>query len=427
MISPSGRPVFFSLLVATLLAAGNSSASASDWPRFRGANGDGISADRDVPVEFGEKKNLVWKVEIPGEGNSSPIVSQQRIFLQSAVDEGQKRLMLCLDLDTGRTVWSKPAPGGIGKTHAKNTMASSSAAVDGNRVYMPFWNGTNLSVAAYDFGGAELWTRDLGPYTSQHGAGHAPVVVGERVIVADDQDGRSDVIALNAKTGEIAWKVPRQAHRACYSTPMLLEKPGEPTELLVGNTFGVTAYDPVSGAEKWKWLWETNDRRLRTVASPVLGKSMLFLNSGDGSGDRQSVAVDLGNGTRPNPVMVWETRKLLPYVPCMLTRGEFLYFVNDKGIAGCCEAKTGIIVWEKRLEGGEVTASPVMVEGRIYALNEAGQAFVFAAEPAFKMLATTSFDEGIKATPAVADGRLLVRTQHHLYCFGKGGIKQAAR
>jgi outer membrane protein assembly factor BamB len=416
-----------SLFIAALITVSGSNANSSDWPRFRGANGDGQSTDRDVPVEFGESKNLVWKVEIPGEGNSSPIVSQQRIFLQSAVEEGQKRLMLCLDLNTGSIVWDKPALGGVGKTHTKNTMASSSAAVDAERVYMPFWDGRNLSITAYDFGGMQLWTRDLGPFASQHGAGHSPVLTAGKVIVVDDQDGRSDVIALDAKTGEIAWKVSRPAHRACYSTPLLLAKAGAETELLVGSTFGVTAYDPASGDEKWKWAWETNDRRLRTVASPVLGDHMLFLSGGDGSGDRHAAAVDLGNGARPTPTLAWETRKLLPYVPCMLTRGEFLYFVNDFGIAGCCEAKTGRNVWTERLPGGDVTASPLMVEGRIYALNENGDAYVFAADPKFKMLATSKLDEGVRASPAVADGRLLVRTKHHLYCFGKTGVKQASK
>jgi outer membrane protein assembly factor BamB len=111
----------------------------------------------------------------------------------------------------------------------------------------------------------------------------------------------------------------------------------------------------------------------------------------------------------------------------MLTHGEFLYYVNDFGIAGCCEARTGKNVWTERLPGGEVTASPLMVEGRIYTLNEAGDVFVLAADPTFKLLATTKLDEGVKASPAIADGRLLVRTKHHLYCFGKTGIKQASK
>src|SRR5262249_13771437 len=151
------------------------------------------------------------------------------------------------------------------------------------------------------------------------GAGQSPIVVGSKVVLANDQDGTSEVVALEAATGAIAWKTPRPAYRSCYSTPFLLEEPGADLELLVANTFGVAGYDPESGSERWKWSWETNDRRLRTVGSPVFSDGRIFLCSGDGKGDRQTVAVNL-NRTESGPSIAWETRKPnLPYVPCMLT------------------------------------------------------------------------------------------------------------
>ncbi|MGE5191174.1 MAG: PQQ-binding-like beta-propeller repeat protein, partial [Deltaproteobacteria bacterium] len=137
------------LAFAACFAGAVARAPASDWPRFRGPNGAGVSTDTGVPIEFGEQKNLHWKVEIPGAGNSSPIVSKQRIFLQTASDDGSERLLLCLDLVNGNTLWRQPAPGGTAKTHNKNTLASSTAAADGSRVYVSFWDGHNLSVAAY--------------------------------------------------------------------------------------------------------------------------------------------------------------------------------------------------------------------------------------------------------------------------------------
>src|SRR5262245_1925836 len=188
------------LLGIACLAGGLCPAMASDWPRFRGPNGAGVSTDMGIPVEFGEQKNVHWKVEIPGAGNSSPIVSRQRIFLQTASDNGRDRLLLCLDLVNGNTLWSRAAPGGKGTIHAKNTLASSTAAADGLRVYVSFWDGKGLSVAAYDYGGKNLWTRDLGSFAAQHGAGHSPIVVGSKVILANDQDGSAEVVALHSSS-----------------------------------------------------------------------------------------------------------------------------------------------------------------------------------------------------------------------------------
>jgi outer membrane protein assembly factor BamB len=424
------RATGFSSMVlglAACLATVSLPAAASDWPRFRGPNGTGISTDEGVPVDIGERQNLQWKVEIPGTGNSSPIVSKQRVFLQTASDDGTQRLFLCLDLANGKVLWSRPAPGGTARTHPKNTLASCSATADGTRVYVPFWDGINLAISAFDYEGKPLWTRDLGPIQTQHGAGQSPIVVGSKVILANDQDGKSEVVALDTETGKIAWSKPRPAYRSCYSTPFLLDAEGDNPEILVANTFGVAGYDPQSGSERWQWSWETNERRLRTVGSPVVSAGRIYLQSGDGKGDRQTVAVNLNRNANA-PSVEWELRKLnLPYVPCMLTRGEHLYFVNDAGMAACIVAKTGDQVWLNRLDGGGVTASPIMVEDRIYAFTENGNAVVFAADPAFSILSSSKLDEGVMASPAVADSRLLVRGQSHLYCFAEGAAKGAVK
>ena len=415
-------------VLAGLLAAAASTARAADWPRFRGPNGTGISTDAGVPIEIGETTNLLWKVEIPGSGNSSPIVSQRRIFLQTAGDDGSGRLLLCLDLADGKQLWSKPAPGGTAEKHKKNTLASCSAAADGARVYMPFWDGHNLSVSAYDFDGKPAWTRDLGPFTAQHGAGHSPIVVSGKVILANDQDGLSELVALDAASGNVAWKTPRKPFKCNYSTPLLLERAGEAPEVLVTSTDGVSGYDVATGLEKWRWVWESNNLQLRIVGSPIVSQEMVFFSGGNGPGARHAVAVNLRKkGTAARADLAWETRKLLPYVPGMLARGEHLYFINDGGIAGCCVAKTGKVVWEKRLPCGDVTASPIMVEDRIYAFSEKGEVCVIAAEPTFALLASAKLDEGVMASPAVADGRLLVRGKGHLYCFGNKETKPAAK
>ena len=217
------------------------------------------------------------------------------------------------------------------------------------------------------------------------------------------------------------WETPRKAFRTCYSTPFLLEKPGGVKELIASSTAGITGYDPQTGKEIWSWTWTHGRMSLRTVASPVFGQGMIFANSGDGAGDRHTVAVKLGDkGDVTKTNLIWDTRQTFaPYVPCMLTSGDHLYFVNDSGLACCCNAKTGEVVWNERLAGGNVSASPILIDGKIYAVNEKGDVFVFPAAPSFKLLARNSIGEPVIATPAVADNRLFIRGKTHLYCIAK--------
>lgn len=395
-------------------------ATASNWPRFRGPNGTGVSTDKDVPVEFGPEKNVVWKVALPGAGHSSPIVFNQRIFLQTATADARERIMLCLDLKDGKTVWQKSLPGNTAVKHQFSSFASPTAATDGKRVFMPFWDGKNLLFLAFDYNTGEiLWKRDLGPFTSQHGLGHSPIIFEGKVILSNDQDGSSALIALDAENGSTAWQVDRPFNRASYSTPALLEKQDGTAEILVTTGPGFAAYDPKTGAENWDWEW--TNHKLRTVGSPVFTSNMIFVGSGDGGGARHAVGVNfVRKGTATETSLAWEEKKSFPYVPTMLTKGEHLYSVNDRGVAACHVAKTGKVVWEERL-GGAVFASPIMVDGKIYVGNDAGDVYVYPAEPKFNLLATNSLGETIMASPAVGDSRLLIRGANHLFCFGKTG------
>lgn len=405
-----------------VLIIGIRPAFCGDWPRFRGPNGAGTSTDRDVPIEINSKANLLWRVAIPGSGNSSPIVADGRIFLQSASSDGSERRILCLSLEDGRTIWDQTAPGTDVNLHKRSSLASGTGAAGAGRVFMPCWDGQRLALAAYDFEGNSLWNVDLGTFKAEFGAGHSPIVVGDLVILANDQDGTSEIVALNAQDGSVAWKKSRRAFKVCcYSTPLILEQPGEEPDLLVVSAAGVTGYDPRDGTEKWSWLWTTNDKSLRIISSPIVSQGMLFFTAGNGPGERQAVAVRLDGraGELPASQLAWEARKVFPYIPCLLAKGEHLYFVNDAGIAGCYVARTGRKVWEQRLGVGDVTASPVLVADRIYAVSETGSIRVFAADTVFKRLSEGSLDETVRATPAVADGRLLIRGTEHLYCFGK--------
>jgi outer membrane protein assembly factor BamB len=405
------------IVILTSLAFG----AESNWPRFRGPNGTGVaSPGGSVPVRWTDS-GVLWKTRISGTGNSSPIVWGDRVFVQSAPADGSERILVCLDLSSGRVLWTSSRPGSSVHRHQRNTLASSTPATDGERVYAIFWTGTELWLEACDFGGKRIWERNLGAFAGEHGAGASPVVYRGTVIVNNAQDGVSNVVAVRASTGEVLWQVRHPALVACYSTPFLLERPGVPTELIVGSTAGFSGYDPETGNEWWHWKWQFSGDPLRTVASPVFGPEHLFLTSGDGGGARHMVAVRLeGNGATTKASLAWESRRTFPYVPSMLVWEQYLYWVSDLGIAGCNDVKTGKNVWTERL-GGNFTASPVLAGGNIYAVNEDGDISVFRADPHFELLGRNGIGELVRATPAVAGNRLLVRGSDHLFCIGEPG------
>jgi outer membrane protein assembly factor BamB len=233
------------------------------------------------------------------------------------------------------------------------------------------------------------------------------------VFVNFDQDGEAAIIAVDAKTGKRRWAVPREAHRACYSTPMIRER-GKQSELIVTSTTSIAAYEPQTGKEIWKWSW--SPRGLRTTASSIMNDGLIFAAGGDGSGERHFVAVKLPDASSPAPGLAWELKKGTPYVPCPLYHDGHLYWVNDRGFAGCVEAATGKEVWNERL-ADTFHASPVLIDGRVYAPNEKGVVYVFEAKPKYKLLAKNDLKEVIAASPAVADGRIYIRGEKHLFCF----------
>jgi outer membrane protein assembly factor BamB len=395
-------------------------AAASDWMRFRGPNGTGISGDREIPVQWSSDA-MRWKVELPGLGNSSPVIAGDHLFVQCSTDDGKQRLLLDLDTRDGHTRWTRTAPGDRAKMHQRNTLASSTPATDGQIVCTLFWDGHSVALHTYDLAGTELWHSNLGPFVSQHGAGTSPVIHERKVFVAYDQDGASMLYAFDAPTGKRLWQAPRRPFRACYSTPFILDRPGGP-ELIVASTAGVTGYDPTTGAVHWDWEWKFSGMALRTVASPVYTDGLVIAPSGDGSGARHLTAVHVGDKSTP-PRLAWAKEKsLMPYVPGMLAWNGHLYYVNDQGGAGCLVAATGESVWEQRLTGG-TSASPVLIDGKVYTVDEKGVVTVFAASPTFQQLAKNDLGESVLATPAVADNRLYIRGRNHLFCIGKPATK----
>lgn len=390
---------------------------ASDWTRFRGPNGFGVSEDTDVPTTL-DAKTLAWKVAVPGKGISSPVISKGLIFLQTATGDGNQRLLLALDEKTGAEKWRQESRGTTAKIHAKNSLASSTPAVDGEQVYAVFWDGDKISLGAWSYAGKPVWSKDLGKFASQHGPGLSPIVVGNLVILNIDQDGQAELVAYDSKTGDVKWQKSRTPFRASYSTPFLVES-GNKKELIVASTAGVTSYEPTNGTANWNWGWVfTSKMPLRNVGGPIMHNGLIFAVSGDGGGDRHMVAVK-ADGSSKQPV--WEKKKGTPYVPMMLAKDDYLFWVTDKeNVAVCVEAKTGREVWSERLGGGaQVFASPVLVKDNIYSVNEKGTVFVYKAGGKFELVSKNDIGEEVYASLSVANGRLYVRGEKHLFAYGK--------
>lgn len=393
-----------------------SSLLAADWSRFRGPNGSGEVADPAVPLEWTRTRNVAWKTELPGTGNSSPIVVKGVVYLQAASKDGAKRMLVAVDAASGAIKWAKEMRGRTAKTHKKNSLASSSCGSDGERVFTPVWDGTAVTLFAHDLDGNELWTASLGTYASQHGPGMSPVPFNGNVYLNFDQDGASEFLCFDAKTGAKKWAAPRKPFRASYSSPVVREVDGGKTEIVIASTAGVTGYDPETGKVNWDYEWKFDGMALRNVGSPVLAKDVVLAISGDGSGARSMVAVRPG----PPAKLLWQKSKETPYVPCPLVKGDHVYWIHDGGFAICAEIGTGKVVWNERLFQKAVSASPLMVGDTIFAVAEDGKAAAFKASPdGLDKVGESDVGEPVFASPAVADGKLFIRGTTSLFCIGK--------
>jgi outer membrane protein assembly factor BamB len=386
----------------------------SIWPRFRGSNGSAISDQKGIPVEWSERDYL-WQVTLPGIGHSSPCVWGDRVFVTSAEDEGRRRLVLCLNAATGDVNWTRTFAYETFKKHDRNSYASSTPATDGQRVYVAFDDKERYTLMAFEFDGQPAWDLDLGPYVSQHGAGVSPVVHDGIVYLANDQDGPSFVIAVDAKTGEPRWKVDRAYKEGAtsYAAPFILERPGVPTEVVFASLMeGLVAYDARTGERHWG----SGPFKERTVSSPAYGLGMIFQTSGAGGQGHFLAAV------RPRGLgdveVVWTRTRELPYVPTPLVYGEDLYLWGDKGVLMCLDAASGDERGSTRLQGN-FSGSPICIDGKLYCIDDGGDVFVVSASPDLEQLAQNSLGDPSRATPAVAGGRLFLRTYHKLFCIGR--------
>ncbi len=407
------RRIAISLLLGPIgVALLGVAARAEDWPQFRGPTGQGHSTERGVPIEWSESRNVIWRTPIPGRGWSSPVVAGGRVWLTTATKgSGASLRALAFDAESGREVVNVEVfrIRSADLSNPKNSHASPTPIVDGDRVYVHFGaEGT----AALTTSGEIVWKTKF-PYESQHGNGGSPVLHGDLLILSCDGSNDAFVVALDTRTGKVRWKTPRrQPFDQAYSTPLVIQV-GDRDEVVSVGAFRAAAYDPQSGKEIWRVSYADG---FSNVPRPVYGQGLVYIATGFQEPSLLAVRVD-GTGDVTRTHIAWTRQRAAPLTPSPLLAGDELYIVNDVGIASCLNAKTGEAYWVQRL-GGNYSASPVLADGRIYFLSEEGAATVIAAGKEFRKLATNVIDGETLASMAVSDGSIFIRTDSQLYRIG---------
>jgi outer membrane protein assembly factor BamB len=386
--------------------------SAEDWPEFRGPTAQGHSTERGLPLEWSESRNVMWKARVPGLGWSSPVVAGGRVWVTSAIKEhGGSLRALAFDLETGRELVNAEVfrTKSADPLNAKNSLASPTPIVEGDRVYVHFGaDGT----AALTTSGEIVWKIRLS-YESQHGSGGSPVVHGDLLIFSADGSDRAFVIALEKQTGKTRWKTSRrQPSDQAYSTPLVI-RVGDRDEVVSVGAFRAEAYEPESGKEIWRVGYGDG---FSNVPRPVYGHGLVYIATGFQQPSLLAVRPD-GTGDVTRTHVAWTLRRGAPLTPSPLLVGDELYIVNDGGIVSCLDAATGETRWQHRLDGN-FSASPVYADGRIYFLSEEGVATVILPGKEFRTLATNHVDGATLASMAVSAGSIFIRTDTHLYRIG---------
>jgi outer membrane protein assembly factor BamB len=414
------------LIIATFILL-TGSATAEDWPQFRGPTADGISSSKNVPVEWSSTENVAWKRTIPGVGWSSPALSNGKLYLTTAVGEGEAPTSLravCVDAANGRIIWNtevfQPARDVSKQKHEKNGLASPTPIVDGNRLYVHFGH---MGTAALDLDGNIIWRQTTLGYQPRHGNGGSPLLIGDLLVISCDDMEQPFVAALDRASGDVRWKTYRNttaAKKFSFSTPIAIEVDGR--QQIISQCSGfVGAYDPKDGREIWRVRYGEG---YSVVPRPVFAHGRLFVASGFERPILYAIDPKGASGDATETNVVWKHDKGAPLTPSVLVVGNELYFVSDKGVATCLDARTGRLYWTKRL-GGDYSASPVFADGRIYFQSEEGVTTIVKAGKSFESMAVNDLGERTLASAAIADGAIFLRSESNLWRIQNGRPESA--
>jgi len=415
------------IILSVLVFLSISTLHSAGWPQFRGPDGQGHSNAKGIPIEWSEEKNITWKSKIPGEGWSSPVIADNQIWMTSAEDKGKSLHAVCLNKTTGKLLYyvevltTKDA----GPRHKLNGFASPTPVLDGEHVYVHFGpRGT----ACLNTAGKVVWKNTEFEYDVIQGAASSPILHGNLLILTCDGIDHQFIVALDKYTGKLKWKQPRahleaavkethpgrkRINKMAYSTPLIQTIKGKP-QLICSGAFHSAAYNPATGKELW-WFPYTG---FSIVGRPSYGNDLFYVVGSIRQDHFCVFAVKPGQGELKDEQRVWQFSTGIGHVPSPILVDKELYVVSDGGVAACLDALNGKELWRERL-GGNQDASPIEIRGRIYFCNREGKTTVIAASRQFKKLASNQLKGVFKASPAIADGALFLRSDTHLYRIEK--------
>lgn len=418
----------------------------TNWPQFRGPEGDGMTTSKALPLEWSETKNVAWKTPIHGRGWSSPVIWGDQIWLTTATEDGRELSVLCVDRETGKilrdeVLFTVDQPQ---FAHRFNSHASPTPALEEGRAYVTF--GASGTACIDTHSGKVLWERKDLECNHFRGAGSSPILDDRNLYLNFDGSDFQFVIALDKSTGKTVWKTDRGIDfkdlgadgkpeadgdwRKAYGTCQLAEFNGK-RQLISQGAKALYGYDPETGRE----LWRVEERTSHSAGTrPVIGHGLVFVPTGWSTG--QVIAVRPGGdvqgsisvldanaedeglaeaeGAENGPSIVWKTRRSVPKKPSLQLVGDLLFGIDDNGIATCWDAKSGAVYWNERI-GGNYSASPVATKDRIYFFSEEGKTVVIEASRTFRKLGEGTLDDGFMASPAVTGDAFILRTRSHLY------------
>ena len=408
-------------IAALLLIAGglHSACVAGDWPQFRGPGGRSVSKETNVPLSWGPKKNIRWRVELPEPGNnSSPIVSRDAVFLAVATDDGRRRSLHCYDRTTGRQRWVRTvAFDGHELTHRSSHYAGATPVADGERVVV--WH-SSAGMHCYDYEGKALWSKDLGEFLHIWGYGASPIIYRNLVINNCGPGERTSLVALDKNDGRTVWKTDEPGGTSgkkkpwigSWSTPMVANV-ADHDQIIVGYPHHVKAYDPGSG----KVLWQCGGLGNLVYSSVVVGDGLAVAMGGFHG---PAIGLKLGgSGDVTERSTLWRVRRNPQRIGTGVILNGHMFMAEENGVVQCLEVATGKPLWEDRLPvDGHLWSSLVAAAGRLYITTQAGDTVVFSANPKrFQWLATNPLGEKTNSTMAVSNGQIFLRTFEALYCI----------
>lgn len=422
-------PAIFLLLPFLPFLSARPVAPADNWPQFRGAEGTGHATARNLPDRWSEKENIVWKTAIHDRGWSSPVIYGNQIWLTTASKDGRQLFALCLDRQTGQIIrdlklFEVATPQ---YAHPFNSYASPTPVIEDGRVYITFGSPGTACIDTKSF--RVIWQRADIECNHFRGAGSSPIIFRNLLLMHYDGSDHQFAIALDKRTGRTVWQTRRTVdfrdlnekgvpaaegdYRKAFATPHVATINGRLEMISLGSR-AAYGYDPLTGRELWR---VEEHEQFSASTRPVLGHGMIFFPTGFSVGQLFAVKTG-GSGNITGSHVAWRYKRGVSNKPSILLIDDLIYMIGDTGILSCLEAKSGALVWMKRI-GGEFSASPIYADGKIYLIDEAGKSTVIRPGREFDLVAESTLDEGALASPAAVDGALFIRTRTHLYRIAK--------